>query len=115
MTALPDLPQRPGRLHEVPPGRELDLAFREGERFPVELLELGLVVEEIDVGGPAVHEEKDDPSGAGRERGGPGAGRPGPPGEEGIEGEPTEAEPDAIQGRAPGEDRGAWRCGTHRT
>ena len=69
VSALADLPERPGRLHEIPALGELDLAFGKGKRLAIELLKLGLVIEEIHVGGPSVHEEKDHPAGPGREEG----------------------------------------------
>ena len=69
VSALAHLSERPGWLHEIPPLGELHLAFGKGERLSVVLLELGLVIEEIHMGGPTVHEKEDHPAGPGGKEG----------------------------------------------
>ena len=59
----------PGRFSEVGGFGKLDAGFFEGQGFSVIADEGGFVVEGIDVGGTAVHEEKDDAFGAWRESG----------------------------------------------
>ena len=51
----------PGRPEEVAGPRELHAGLRKGERLPVVALEERLVIEGVDVGGSALHEEEDDP------------------------------------------------------
>ena len=59
----------PGRFSEVGGFGKLDAGFFEGQGFSVIADEGGFVVEGIDVGGTAVHEEKDDAFGAWSESG----------------------------------------------
>ena len=59
---LPLGPDDPPLVLLAAPAEGLD-----GDRLAVERIELGLVVERIDMAGPAVHEQKDDALGLGGE------------------------------------------------
>jgi hypothetical protein len=116
VAALAHLPEWPGRLQEVPALGELHLAFGKGKWLPIVLLELGLVIEEVHVGGPAVHEEKDHPAGPGGKEclWSWGSARPGLLGQQGVEGETTEAEGHALKGGAAGKHVGSGERTSHR-
>ena len=61
------LPETPERFHDVGPVRELDLSLLERKGFVMILVEARLIVEQINVRRPPVHEEKNDPLGPGLE------------------------------------------------
>ena len=123
--ALPPLPKFPCSVENFPTaGLVLQLDVQvvealEGKRLAVVFLQHRLGVEGIDLGDPAVHEEKDDPLGHGgvvepgkRVRRTRGAGDLLG---EGLEGKGPEAATRRLQPRAPGTGGGELVTGLHDT
>jgi len=102
--ALACLAQGPGWFHQVSTLGELNLALGKGKGLAIILFKPGLVIEEVHVGRPTVHEEEDDPSGPGGEE----CLRPwgacsmGLFSQEGVESESPEAERHPLKGGPAG-------------
>ena len=102
VSTLTNLAQLPRGFEEIATLGKLDFAFWEGEGFAVVLREPRFVVEEVDVGRSAVHEEEDHALGTsgklGRELRGADLFT-----EQGVEGKSAKAEPDAMERVAAGQ------------